>query len=105
MSYDPNGQFELLADGATTTDSFTYTISDGNGGTDTALATVTLNGVNDVPTALDQSFVLDENSANGTVVGTLAASDPDAGTTFTYAATGGTGNGAFAIDAATGEIT
>ena len=36
FTYDPNGQFESLAVGETATDSFTYTVSDGNGGTDTA---------------------------------------------------------------------
>ena len=36
FTYDPNGQFESLAVGETATDSFTYTISDGNGGTDAA---------------------------------------------------------------------
>ncbi|MBS3123779.1 lamin tail domain-containing protein [Candidatus Woesearchaeota archaeon] len=33
----------------TTTDSFTYTVSDGNGGTDTATVSITITGVNDVP--------------------------------------------------------
>jgi len=47
--YDPNGQFEDLAVGETATDSFDYTISDGNGGTDTATATITINGGNDAP--------------------------------------------------------
>jgi len=49
FNYDPNGQFEFLAQGETATESFDYTISDGNGGTDTATATVTINGVNDAP--------------------------------------------------------
>ncbi len=43
--YDPNGQFDGLAAGEVATDSFTYTISDGNGGTDTATAVVTNIGV------------------------------------------------------------
>ena len=47
--YDPNGQFETLAAGASTTDTFSYTVDDGNGGTDTATVTITINGVNDVP--------------------------------------------------------
>ncbi len=53
VSYDPNGAFNALAVGETATDSFTYTISDGNGGTDTATATITINGANDAPTATD----------------------------------------------------
>lgn len=45
FTYDPNGQFELLNDGDTATDSFSYTISDGNGGTDTASVNIAIAGV------------------------------------------------------------
>ncbi|AFZ51399.1 Ig-like domain-containing protein [Dactylococcopsis salina] len=45
--YDPNGAFQSLNDGETATDSFTYTLSDGNGGTDTAEVTITVNGLSD----------------------------------------------------------
>ncbi len=37
------------------TDSFNYTISDGNGGTDTATVTITVDPVNDAPVAVDNS--------------------------------------------------
>ncbi len=47
--YDPNGAFNSLPAGQSTTDSFTYQVSDGNGGTDTATVTITINGVNDLP--------------------------------------------------------
>ena len=43
--YDPNGQFATLATGQTATETFTYQISDGNGGFDTATVTITINGV------------------------------------------------------------
>ena len=36
FTYDPNGQFDDLAAGETATDSFSYTVSDGQGGTSTA---------------------------------------------------------------------
>ena len=49
FSYNPNSQFDSLAPGDTGTDSFNYTISDGNGGTDTATVTVTINGVDEPP--------------------------------------------------------
>jgi hypothetical protein len=56
------------------------------------------------PTANDATFVLDENSSNGTVVGTMTATDP--GTDIlSYDIVGGTGASAFAIDSATGQIT
>jgi len=49
FTYDPDGQFEYLPAGNSTSDSFTYTVSDGNGGTDTATVTVIINGVYDPP--------------------------------------------------------
>ncbi len=48
--YDPNGQFDDLANGETALDSFTYEVSDGNGGADTATVNITINGVNTAPT-------------------------------------------------------
>jgi VCBS repeat-containing protein len=47
FAYDPNGQFESLNDGESATDSFTYTIDDGNGGSDTATVTLEIIGVTD----------------------------------------------------------
>jgi uncharacterized repeat protein (TIGR01451 family) len=44
FSYDPNDQFEELAAGEQATDTFTYTISDGHGGTDTAMVTIKIIG-------------------------------------------------------------
>src|SRR5207247_11343800 len=49
VTYDPNGQFEYLAAGQTTTDTFDYTATDGDGGTDSATVTVTIHGQNDAP--------------------------------------------------------
>lgn len=69
VSYDPNGQFESLADGATGTDTFTYTVSDNNGGTDTATVTVTITGVEDAPVAVaDSATVLEDASATAVPV-------------------------------------
>src|SRR5258707_606059 len=53
----------------------------------------------------DQPFRVNENTAAGTAVGTVAASDPDAGQTLSYAITGGNDAGAFAINSSTGQIT
>lgn len=49
-SYNPNGQFNYLIDGQSTGDSFSYTVNDGRGGTDTAIVTITISGVSDVVT-------------------------------------------------------
>ncbi|RCJ14692.1 hypothetical protein A6S26_11390 [Nostoc sp. ATCC 43529] len=46
----PDNQFQSLAAGETATDSFTYTVSDGQGGTSDATVTITVTGVNDAPT-------------------------------------------------------
>ncbi|MEM6526387.1 MAG: DUF4114 domain-containing protein [Bacteroidota bacterium] len=42
--YDPNGQFDNLKAGETATDSFTYTINDGEGKIDTATVDITIKG-------------------------------------------------------------
>ena len=53
VHYDPNGAFDALGLGQTAIDTFTYTITDGNGGTDTATVSVTVSGLNDPPDAVD----------------------------------------------------
>jgi uncharacterized protein (TIGR03382 family) len=62
--------------------SFTYTLSDGNGGTDTATVTVNVSGSNNPPVARDDSFTVDEDSA-ATVLDVLANDTTDAGETLT----------------------
>jgi Ca2+-binding RTX toxin-like protein len=57
------------------------------------------------PTAAGASWSLVENAAVGTQVGTVTASDPDAGQTLSYAIIGGNDSGAFAINPTTGRIT
>ncbi len=92
-----------------TNPTFTLTVEVTDSGTpgQTASATVTihLTDRNEAPVINDQSFWVDENAANGTSVGTVAASDPDAGDHLTYSITAGNTGGAFALDGDTGEIT
>ncbi len=57
------------------------------------------------PTVDDQTFSVSENSPNGTVVGTIVATDPDAGDKLNYVFTAGNEAGIFALDALSGEIT
>jgi uncharacterized repeat protein (TIGR01451 family) len=45
ISYDPNGKFGFLTAGNSTTDTFTYTVSDDKGNTDTATVTVNITGI------------------------------------------------------------
>ena len=63
-SYDPNGQFESLAVGETAIDTFTYTMTDGNGGTDVATVNVTITGGNDAPAAADDNATFGENDGS-----------------------------------------
>ncbi len=84
--YHPNGAFDHLALGETAIDSFTYAIFDGNGGVDSATATVTIDGVNDAPDAVDDDFATGKDSGVfGNVLadnGNGADSDPDGGTSL-----------------------
>jgi VCBS repeat-containing protein len=121
FTYDPSGQFEDLEAGNSTTDSFTYTMTDDYDITDTATVTITINGVydapeyspppyyppiyyppvNHTPTAitLDNSSVAENQPVNATV-GAFSTTDPDTGNTFTYVLASGTGdtdNGCFNI--------
>ncbi len=104
IGFDPGTAYLALGVGQTATDSFSYTVSDSFGLTSTANVTITINGVNDAPTAVSLSNArVDENAANGTVVGTMTGTDPDNGDTLTYSLTNNAG-GRFAVDAATGVL-
>ena len=56
ISYDPSPN-------ANGTDSFTYTIDDGNGGTDTATVTVQITSVNDAPSGANATIGTTEDTA------------------------------------------
>ncbi|MBS0440719.1 MAG: tandem-95 repeat protein, partial [Proteobacteria bacterium] len=66
--------------------SFTYTVSDGNGGISTATVTVNVAAVNDAPVAQAASFTVAEDAA--VVNGAVTATDVDAGSTLTFALNG-----------------
>ena len=80
-------------------------VTDSDGETYDETMTINLTDVNETPTdlAISASTVA-ENAANGTTVGTVSATDPDAGETFTYSLVNDQG-GRFAIDANTGVVT
>jgi hypothetical protein len=88
-------------------DSFTYTISDGHGGTASATVRFTISPVNDPPTVSPAHFTIAENSAQGTLVGFVSANDIDVGQTLRYAILANVDGeflNPFVIDAATGAI-
>ncbi len=73
--------------------------------TDTASITINLRDVNEFAPVLDDlTLSIAENSANGTLVGTVAATDDDATKSLTYSIASGNGLGLFSIDSATGAI-
>ena len=65
------GTLELFSDGSfnythngseTTTDAFTYQLNDGNGGSDTAEVRLTVRAINEAPTAVPDSYELNEGA-------------------------------------------
>jgi len=63
VTYDPNGAFNSLRIGQEAKDYFTYTISDGHGGTSTAAVTVTVFGASDPPVAVNDSVTTTEDES------------------------------------------
>jgi len=91
---------------STTSFQLSVQVQDNGTGSLTASAIVTVNvtNVNEAPQMNGQTFSINENSANGTQVGTMTATDPDQGQTITYSIQSGNTNNAFAINASTGQI-
>ena len=92
-----------------TTPTFTLQVQVTDNGTPplsaSAPITIDLTDVNEKPVLNAQRFSVAENSAAATVVGTLVATDPDGVQPLTYRVTGGTGQGVFAVNLTTGQIT
>ena len=63
-----------------------------------------MTGDNQKPSIQDQGFQLNKNSPDGTAVGTVMATDPNAGQTLTFTIVSGNINNAFSIDALTGVL-
>ncbi|MBN2513005.1 MAG: tandem-95 repeat protein, partial [Sedimentisphaerales bacterium] len=71
ITYTPDGDYYG-------TDSFTYTVSDGKGGTDTAAVTITVNAVNDPPVAVADSYATMENTVLTITAPGVLGNDSDA---------------------------
>ena len=88
-TFDPGSDFQDLDDGETRETSITYTIDDGNGGTDQATLTITVTGANDAPspegTIGDQTNLDADEIASVDVAGAFSDADGD---TLSYTATG-----------------
>src|SRR5262249_30500258 len=77
-TYDPNHAFDSLAGGASTTDSFSYTATDGTASSEEATVTITINRVNDAPVANADSNSTDEDTAVTSTAPGLLRNDTDA---------------------------
>jgi len=105
LTLAPNGSFTYTpALNYCGADGFSYQARDGSLNSATALVTLAVACVNDAPVANDATFALAENSPAGTAVGTVVASDVDAGDTLSYLITAGNTGNAFTIGAG-GAIT
>jgi VCBS repeat-containing protein len=100
-TYDPNGLFEGLAVGPAGTDVFSYQITDSQGKLSTGTVEITVTGVNDSVTAVDDDVQTDESTPLSLADLTGNDTDPDADDVLTIIAvddagtlgTGRTGTG------------
>ena len=94
----------LLNFEAATTVNLTVEIRDAAVLTDTQIVTVQINDVNEAPNDIVLNGTsVQENSAVGTLVGTLSGADPDAGDSLTFSLVNSAG-GRFAINTTTGTL-
>lgn len=93
FTYSPNANYNG-------NDSFTVTISDGNGGTTTSLVSIGVTPVNDGPAAGNLNLTTDEDVP---VNGAISANDPD-GDTLSYTVSGNPANGTVVLNPATGTF-
>jgi parallel beta-helix repeat protein len=61
-------------------------------------------GTNLPPFIQNQGFQVNKNTTNGTIVGTVIASDPNVGQVLTYSIVSGNTNSAFSINSSTGVL-
>ncbi|MDP1562665.1 MAG: VCBS domain-containing protein, partial [Pirellulaceae bacterium] len=96
--------FDYLAVGESLVLTYTLTVTDIRGDTDSQDVVVTINGSNDGPQLMVGYLSVNENSANGTVVGPVMGSDVDVSNVLTYSLLDNA-SGRFVINSATGQIT
>ncbi len=100
-TYNANNANSIAKD-ATATDVFTYTVSDGNGGFDTATITITVLGVNDAPSASNDTNAVDEDATASKNAGAgVLSNDSDADTGSSMTVTGITGASAGSVGGST----
>jgi len=70
LSYSPRANFSGQ-------ETFSYTISDGRGGTDSANVTINVVGANDAPNAVDDSYTVDRGSSGNNLAVLANDTDPE----------------------------
>ena len=85
--------------------SFTVTVTDAEGLSDSAEVTVHVSNVNEAPSISGATAAVSEFIEIGSVVAQVSSSDPDQNDPASFTITAGNTGGAFAIDSLTGVIT
>ncbi len=98
LDFETHPQFDLT---------FTAQVAGASGFVLPVAATVAIVDVNEAPQIAPQSFTVSEHEAVGVAIGTVAASDVDAGVNgqLAFSIAGGSGQALFAIGSASGQIT
>jgi VCBS repeat-containing protein len=102
LSLNADGSFEYIPNpNFNGSDSFTYQVNDGNGGTDEATVSLTINLVNDDPVALDDSYSTDEDTVLtvGAIAGVLANDSDVDGDSLSVTLVDDVDNGSLSLNA------
>ncbi|QDT04437.1 Pentaxin family protein [Rubripirellula lacrimiformis] len=95
-TFDPNTDFQDLADGETRNVTFVYEVEDNNGLTSQETVTITVTGTNDAPVA---QLATDSASEDGSIIsGTLSQTDVDTNDTHTYSLVTGPSEGTAVVN-------
>ncbi|MCO6458585.1 MAG: tandem-95 repeat protein [Pirellulaceae bacterium] len=78
FTFNPGSAFQNLAAGETRVVSFDYRATDRHGASDTATARITVTGVNDVPVAVANSYMVNQLTVLNVPAAGLLANDSDA---------------------------
>lgn len=85
-TYDPGNAFDSLAEGETTTQSFSYRVTDADGDSNEATVTIMITGTNDAPVISGVASGAVQEDGLTVISGQLIATDVDNGATATWAA-------------------
>ncbi|MEX1377281.1 MAG: Ig-like domain-containing protein [Eubacteriales bacterium] len=100
LAFNPDGSFEYIPDADFNgSDSFTYTITDNSGATATATVTITVNSVNDVPSAVDDSYSTPQDTALNVAAPGVMQNDSMGDAPSSIALTTNVSNGLLAFNA------